>query len=52
MPSPNLPTPQAMIKRKTKARKGVSGLLSSGEWIRTTDLRVMKDLPDFGAFLP
>jgi len=23
---------------------------SSGEWIRTTDLRVMSDLPSFGAF--
>lgn len=27
-------------------------LLNSGERIRTTDLRVMKYLPDFGAFLP
>ncbi len=24
--------------------------LSSGEWIRTTDLRVMSDFPDFGTF--
>jgi len=23
---------------------------SSGEWIRTTDLRVMSDFPDFGTF--
>ena len=23
---------------------------SSGEWIRTTDLRVMRDFPGFGAF--
>jgi hypothetical protein len=37
-----------MFKPKTT----ISGRLgnSSGEWIRTTDLRVMSDFPDFGTF--
>jgi hypothetical protein len=37
-----------MFKPKTP----ISGRLenSSGEWIRTTDLRVMSENPDFGIF--
>lgn len=37
-----------MFKPKTP----ISGRLgnSSGEWIRTTDLRVMREKPDFGNF--
>ena len=37
-----------MFKPKTT----IAGRLenSSGEWIRTTDLRVMRDFPDFGTF--
>ena len=35
---------------KTKNRPFERFTLSSGEWIRTTDLRVMSDFPDFGTF--
>ena len=34
-------------KPKSPAGRGAK---SSGEWIRTTDLRVMSDFPDFGTF--
>ena len=43
-------------KRKTRASRNIplgTGLwfdFSSGEWIRTTDLRVMRDFPGFGTF--
>jgi len=39
---------QRMFKPKTT----IAGRLenSSGEWIRTTDLRVMRDFPGFGTF--
>ena len=36
-------------KQKTRVRNTLV-FFSSGEWIRTTDLRVMRDFPGFGTF--
>jgi len=51
-----IPSPPSEVLRKwdSKAQKKDTlssvSFLGSGEWIRTTDLRVMREKPDFGNF--